>query len=926
MSHQSRVFRAPSDLLARSAAVLNASLADSSAKAIIIVRYLGYSCSHCVRQIVYLNTYRDLLISRGVRVIAISTDPTERWKQLVVSQDIDSNLFEYVSDPEGAIARSICARRIENDSLFDLHAAIVRVGASITYASFGIEPDMDVARIVGSIPQSSQAVPAAVEPEFIDRYLKQQPTTTIIAGPSEGVVEPLDLDFNRSALHTDDLWVVTSGKRGHGMTIIHNATSSKPALVNKQDSRANHFMWRTMALAMGDNGGMGTAQNGEPGDGDLDYMFMGPTLWSSDTAVFASRYQGDNAYLGSHVDMLHQSPFDLGMAHDSANVYWVSDAKYLGISRYDFRDPHEVGGSDHRDGVIRRYVETQIKAGERGRPAHIALDKSSGYLYYIDPGNGAVHCLDTKSGSVADTLVMPPSSSENVEEFTSVTGTDIWTVIPSLSKPIGIEVTGRRLLVGDAQTARIHIYAIEGKTLNPLGYIQTGAQSLHGIVVGPDQRIWFVDKAAGTVCRLDLGTHNVLAATRRVIVRKQADTMSFQYTNAGNTTYQPAYQTRVWIASTGSWTPWKRALGPKIPSGSAAPLVVDLDLADSTSTCIVEIAEIDSKGVLGITANCYVVPQRTRKVIVNDERIGTFDITEAVGQTTRTGYATIASELFLEIASELPYLKTVLWNAGTGGEISAVDDAVLRTCIARNVDVMMIGDDPFLLRTDMPQSVQFFREFGASMRGVQLPENDNGLRRYAGVLADPVTSGIGMIECELPRFDHHRGLKHMPSVLFNLAGGSSMMRNADDSGHVGIRYQKGTYRSIILGINASRFLDGFQRTVILDKGLAWLEGAADSDPIDTTTSVDEPTMSSNESIRLSAYASGRTLHWSVVRESMANMTVELYASTGQKITEIYAGAQPNPTGTIELQHVSSGCYHIIVRSDELILHRPIIIR
>jgi len=194
-------------------------------------------------------------------------------------------------------------------------------------------------------------------------------------------------------------------------------------------------------------------------------------------------------------------------------------------------------------------------------------------------------------------------------------------------------------------------------------------------------------------------------------------------------------------------------------------------------------------------------------------------------------------------------------------------------------------------------------------------------------MADPITSGMSSIECQLPRLNHQRGGRYQPSVLFNIAGGTPIIRNATDSGFVGIRYEKGTYRSIILGVSASRFLDGGQRTIILDKGLAWLEGAADADPIDTTTtSVDDQQRVATAHITVSAYMHGRTLHWNAGNSGLGNMTIELYASTGQQITEIYAGSDMQPSGTIDLPYLSSGCYHIIVRSQESVIHRAIIIR
>ena len=923
MTHGGAPFRPPTDLESAASALL-----PSDSEPTIIIRYLGYRCSHCVRQLLYINSYAEKLRHLGVHILAISEDPTAEWHQLVAQHDVDTTIFAYLSDPEGEHAQRLGARRMERDTLFDLHATIVRVGSSVKYATFSSEPDMDVARIIGALDHSV-AMPVAVAPEFIDRYLQREPVATIVAGPQDGIVEPLDLDFNRSYLHPNDLWVVTTDKRGHAIAIIHEATSSTPVIVNKKDSRASHFMWRTMSISMGNNGAFATAQNGEPGDGEIDYMFMGPTLWSSDTSVFASRYQNDPDYLASHLDMLHQSPYNLGIAHDSANVYWVSDAKYKGISRYDFRDPHEVGGTDHRDGVIRRYVETSLVPAERGRPAHVALDKRSGYLYYVDPGKGAVHCLDTRTGRVKDTLVMPPSSAENLEEFTSVVDAAQWTVVSGLSKPIGIEVVGKRLLVGDEQTSRIYVYALDGITATPMGYIKTTALSLHGIVVGPDGKIWYTDKKAATVCRLDVGAENSLLPNRRVVVRSVRDTITFTYNSTSTDSYQPTLQHRTWDARTGKWSVWSdQFLGPKIPASSSSQIVVDITCPDTTSWYVVELAEIDGNGNHTLRAQTTIVPERTRRVVVQDERYGTFNINDAVLQTSRKGYTMLPSDVFIEISHELPFLKTILWNSGSAGEISVVDDAVLRSCIDRSVDVMLIGDDPLLLRTDLAQSVQFFREFGVSMRGAQQEPDDKGQRRYTGVLGDPVTSGIATVECALPRLAHHRGGQYMPSVLLRpVSGGKAMLRQSGDTSVVGARYERGMYRSIILGINASRFLDGGQRTIILGKGLAWLEETSDKDPIDTTTSIDdEGRRLITSDIVLDLRTSDRTLVWNAQNMRTEYMSVDVYASTGQKIAELYSGNDPYPSGEYMMQNVSPGCYHVIVKTSTAVHHRAIIIR
>ena len=59
---------------------------------------------------------------------------------------------------------------------------------------------------------------------------------------------------------------------------------------------------------------------------------------------------------GSHIDMLHESPLGMGIAHDSGNSYWYFDGYYGHLVYYDFKEDHDIGMDDHSDGVVRRYL------------------------------------------------------------------------------------------------------------------------------------------------------------------------------------------------------------------------------------------------------------------------------------------------------------------------------------------------------------------------------------------------------------------------------------------------------------------------------------------------------------------------------------------------------------------------------------------
>src|SRR5690606_37169917 len=113
--------------------------------------------------------------------------------------------------------------------------------------------------------------------------------------------------------------------------------------------------------------------------------FTGPTLWSSHPDINAQPCGGD----GSHLDMLHGSPYSMGIAHEADNIYWVFDGYNEHIVQYDFNEDHGPGNDDHSDGEIRRF--TDITVEKEGKvPSHLILGKTTGWLYVVDNGNDRV--------------------------------------------------------------------------------------------------------------------------------------------------------------------------------------------------------------------------------------------------------------------------------------------------------------------------------------------------------------------------------------------------------------------------------------------------------------------------------------------------------------------------------------------------------
>ena len=345
------------------------------------------------------------------------------------------------------------------------------------------------------------AVTAAAQ-NFLDKYLTDPLTYTTIANSSNAILSPRDLDFKPG---TNELWVVNYGDVDGGTNvIIFNAGLSNQTSQYRKDTHTAHFMGYPSAIAFNDEGNWGSSGEIFSTCGS-NCTFMGPSLWSGDTNIFARVFQNNwlsNYPLGSHLDMLHQSPYAMGIASDSANAFWVFDGHNGNLCRYDFSIDHGPGHDDHSDGKIRRYTDVLLTR-EINVPGHMAKDKATGWLYIADNGNNRVIRVNTLTGTLGADLIPPSTGYENLAEYKAVTGAVRQTVDSFSTRPCGIDVYNGRLIIGDYDNGNIRIYDITGVNPVYLGMIATGQAGIEGVKIGPDGKIWFVNNTQNTVVRIN---------------------------------------------------------------------------------------------------------------------------------------------------------------------------------------------------------------------------------------------------------------------------------------------------------------------------------------------------------------------------------------------------------------------------------------
>ena len=367
-------------------------------------------------------------------------------------------------------------------------------------------------------------------PNLLDSYLGFTPMPTAIL--SSGVTDPRDLDFH-PILTSNELWVVLkSTENDGGKTVkISNAGESNQTALTQTDGNAWHFMSLPTGIAFSRNENFATSPGVYDANHDGGAPFTGPALWSSDPAIYAQPSGGN----GSHLDMLHESPYSMGIAWETGNKFWVTCGAHNEIMSYDFKEDHGPGNDFHGDGEIYKYpIPGYNEDPQHEVPDHLVLDQQTGWLYACNSQQNRVISINTNTGT-------PGASSTPYEEVAIYKTMDnfVWEeyITTGLDEPTGIDIVGNHMIVSNYNTGDINLYDISGSSALLLGVIPTGSNGIMGVKVGPDGLIWYVNSVTDQVMRVELGPVSVTENENNVSVNAwpnpAGDVLNFSYSNSG---------------------------------------------------------------------------------------------------------------------------------------------------------------------------------------------------------------------------------------------------------------------------------------------------------------------------------------------------------------------------------------------------------
>ncbi|UYM16506.1 YncE family protein [Endozoicomonas euniceicola] len=245
--------------------------------------------------------------------------------------------------------------------------------------------------------------------------------------------------------------------------------------------------------------------------------FMGPTLWQNDLKTYAIKnndfYPDDleKVPLGSHLDMIHQQPFSMGVAWDGEQAnYWTwdegADSKYGSIVLTNITQSHGFGGHKHNSAALYRYKGTALKSETKSSltiPGQMA--KYGNLLIVANPAAGVINVLDTHSGTEDGPVKPEEEWREKYTTYTSIINAGFSELNVAglvLETPSGLTISEDRLFVSDVATRQIHAIKLDTKSGNHtlIGSINTPAKLITGMTIdNVTERLWFVDSLSHTL-------------------------------------------------------------------------------------------------------------------------------------------------------------------------------------------------------------------------------------------------------------------------------------------------------------------------------------------------------------------------------------------------------------------------------------------
>lgn len=116
---------------------------------LIVIRFLGSLCSHCMQQLVALNERAAEFKELNTKIIAFSNNPPSKCAEVMTQYHIDTSVISICSDTDNACSRALGSTITEKDgSTTDLHAFLILDKGLVVFEHYSATPLMGFASVM----------------------------------------------------------------------------------------------------------------------------------------------------------------------------------------------------------------------------------------------------------------------------------------------------------------------------------------------------------------------------------------------------------------------------------------------------------------------------------------------------------------------------------------------------------------------------------------------------------------------------------------------------------------------------------------------------------------------------------------------------------------------------------------------------------
>lgn len=120
-------------------------IGESFNQPIILIRYLGATCSKCLHQLNLLNAISDTLIKQNIKVVGFSNDDAIQCRKILKQAKYENSAVSLYSDTDSKISELIGSTIIEiTGEKTELHATLLIYKGEILFSDIDSKPFMKI--------------------------------------------------------------------------------------------------------------------------------------------------------------------------------------------------------------------------------------------------------------------------------------------------------------------------------------------------------------------------------------------------------------------------------------------------------------------------------------------------------------------------------------------------------------------------------------------------------------------------------------------------------------------------------------------------------------------------------------------------------------------------------------------------------------